>query len=226
MGDSANQATTATADDGVARASERADDTGVPVPRHGRAALLRLASWFEAAETDTAHELFTAAFAVHPARHLGGTGEDAVAATTSWWDAPLARTAAQELRRVLAEPTGDNARPHLSGLALEVLMELLTATLSAGDATLSPVSAGDLELGIRLHIRSAPTARITLRGADGDLTLEGLRMQITAYAVDAGTDADEIDDTEDTDDTAVSDTTTDDCGLAGLDPGIRLVRQA
>ncbi|WP_415840331.1 DUF2397 family protein, partial [Nocardiopsis gilva] len=136
------------------------------------------------------------------------------------------RTAAQELRRVLAEPTGDNARPHLSGLALEVLMELLTATLSAGDATLSPVSAGDLELGIRLHIRSAPTARITLRGADGDLTLEGLRMQITAYAVDAGTDADEIDDTEDTDDTAVSDTTTDDCGLAGLDPGIRLVRQA
>nr|WP_246422670.1 DUF2397 family protein [Nocardiopsis mwathae] len=187
--------------------------------------MLRLATWFEAAESDTAHELFTAAFGAHPARHLGGTGEDAVAATTSWWDAPLARTAAlrlagalpaapvpdhgdqqarlrdaaessahwrrtaaQELRRVLAEPTGDDARPHLSGLALDVLMELLTAALGAGDATLSPVCAGDLELGIRLHVRSVPDARIILRGADGDLTLEGLRMQVTAYAVETGTD--------------------------------------
>ncbi|CAM3694678.1 DUF2397 family protein [Nocardiopsis rhodophaea] len=262
MGDSANQATTAAADGGAARASERAGETGVPVPRHGRAALLRLASWFEAAETDTAHELFTAAFALHSARHLGGAGEEAVAATTSWWDAPIARTAAlrltsalpaapipdhtdqqarlrdaaessahwrrtaaQELRRVLAEPTGDDARPHLSSLALEVLMELLTAALSAGDATFSPVSAGDLELGIRLHVQSAPAARITLRGADGDLALDGLRMQITAYSVDAGADAD-TDESDGTDDTAVSGTTTDHCGLAGLDPGIRLVRQA
>ena len=70
-------------------ADDRADEgqgTGDrPVPRHGRAALLRLAAWFEEAEPDRADALATAAFALYPARHLEGRADDSVAATTSWW---------------------------------------------------------------------------------------------------------------------------------------------
>ncbi|MFE1167707.1 DUF2397 family protein [Nocardiopsis sp. NPDC058789] len=81
-------------------ADDRADDgqgTGErPVPRHGRAALLRLATWFEAAEPDRAEALATAAFALHPARHLEGRVDDTVAATTSWWHAEADRSTVTE----------------------------------------------------------------------------------------------------------------------------------
>ncbi len=192
-----------------------------PVPRHGRAALLRLAGWFAAADAATAHEVYTAAFALHPATHLGGPAEDdSVAATTSWWDGPLAptaavrlssalpaaparahgaqrarlrdaaessahwrRSAAQELRRVLAEPTAADARVLLSSSAMDVLMELLTAALGSGDATRAPVSAGDLELGIRLHVRHVSEAAVSVRGSGGDLDLDGLRLRVTPFAV-------------------------------------------
>ncbi|WP_238580958.1 DUF2397 family protein [Streptomonospora alba] len=188
------------------------------MPRHGRAALLRLAAWFEGADPRSAHEICSAAFAVHGATHLGGPSEEPAGATSSWWNAPLAggaaarlanalpaapvrdhteqrsrlrdaaessahwrRSAAQELRRVLAEATGGDSRIRLSTPAMEVLMELLTAALGSGDATRHPVSAGDLELGIRLHIRHDPRAAITLRGSDGDLGLEGLRLRVTSF---------------------------------------------
>ncbi|MBB5997933.1 DUF2397 family protein [Streptomonospora salina] len=201
------------------------------MPRHGRAALLRLAAWFEDADPRSAHEICSAAFAVHGATHLGGPGEDPVGAASSWWTAPLAdgaaarlanalpaaevrdhaeqrsrlrdaaessahwrRSAAQELRRVLSEATGGDSRIRLSTPAMEVLMELLTAALGTGDATRHPVSAGDLELGVRLHIRHDPRAAITLRGADGDLGLEGLRLRVTSF--DAPDETAEIPDAE------------------------------
>ncbi len=194
------------------------DTADRPVSRHGRASLLRLAGWFEAADADTAHALYTAAFATYPARHLGGQGGATVAAT-SWWNAPLAdtaaarlasattaapvqdhseqrarlrdeaessahwrRSAAQEVRRLLADLTGDDSRLHLSPSALGVLMDLLTAALASGDAAHDVVSAGDLELDIRLHVTRAPGASVALRGAEGDLTLEGLRLRATSYA--------------------------------------------
>lgn len=53
---------------------------------------LRLAGWFDAATPDDAHVLYTSAFALYGARHLGVTLEPAIAeslpATASWWDAP------------------------------------------------------------------------------------------------------------------------------------------
>ncbi|MDA8368794.1 MAG: DUF2397 family protein [Nocardiopsaceae bacterium] len=218
------------------------------MPRHGRAALLRLASWFDAADTETAHEIFTAAFGIYGARHLGGLGEETVAATTSWWDAPLAhiaaarltsalptacvrfhrdqkarlrdtaessahwrRLAAQEIRRVLNGPTEGDSRLHLSNSALDVLMELLTAALGSGDATRGPVAAGDLELDIRLYVRYAPSASIIVRGADGELTLEGLRLQATSFeAAEA----------------AFSGEAETDSGAAQPGDGVRLVRHA
>ncbi|QBI55997.1 hypothetical protein EKD16_21205 [Streptomonospora litoralis] len=191
-----------------------------PVPRHGRAALLRLAAWFENADARSADEICTAAFGTQAATHLGGPCDEPAGATVSWWDAPLAsvaaarlssalpadpvrdhtaqrsrlrdaaessahwrRTAAQELRRVLAEATGGDSRIRLSDPALEVLMELLTAALGSGDATRRPVSVGDLELGVRLNVRHDPEASITLRGSGGDLSLDGLRLQVTTFSV-------------------------------------------
>ena len=69
------------------RADDEQDTDGRPVPRHGRAALLRLATWLEVAEPDRADALATAALALHPAHHLEGRVDDGVAATTSWWQA-------------------------------------------------------------------------------------------------------------------------------------------
>ncbi|RCV52767.1 DUF2397 family protein [Marinitenerispora sediminis] len=214
MGDSPNQATTiGSADPGTAGPAGRSS-------RRGRAELLRLAAWFEAADTETAHALCTAAFALYPARHLGGTHDESVAATTSWWDAPAAtpvsrsaprgpaalvddhseqqarlrdaaeaaahwrRSAAQEVRRVLAEPAADGEPLRLSSAAMDVLMELLTAALGSGDAGSAPVSAGDLELDVRLHVRHDPGAVLTLREAGGDLVLESLRLRATGYAAE------------------------------------------
>lgn len=54
-----------------------------------RADLLRLATWFDEADTESAHRIFDAAFGAYPSRHLGnGPEEDSgrAGATTSWWD--------------------------------------------------------------------------------------------------------------------------------------------
>ncbi|WP_393916449.1 DUF2397 family protein [Halostreptopolyspora alba] len=201
--------------DSASKAAPAPDDASVP--RHGRASLLRLARWFEAAEPETAHAIHTAAFATYRARHLSGQGA-ATVATTSWWNAPLAdtaaaklavaspvapvpdhteqrarlrdaaessahwrRSAAREVRRLLTEPTRDDSRLHLTPAALGVLMDLLTAALGSGDAARGAVSAGDLELDIRLQVTRAPTASVVLSGAGGDLTIDGLRLQATSY---------------------------------------------
>ncbi|WP_082376620.1 DUF2397 family protein [Nocardiopsis sp. NRRL B-16309] len=204
------------------RTDDRADDgqgTGErPVPRHGRAALLRLASWFEEAGPERADDLARAAYALHPALHLEGRVDEGIAATTGWWQAepdrspvvehpgtrPPApvrdhraqqarlrdaaessahwrRAGASQIRALLTEPTGDRARVDLSGAGMEVLMELLTAALGAGDAARSSTSAGDLEFSLRLHVVSAPGAEVTVQGEGGDLTLEGVRLCVTPY---------------------------------------------
>ncbi|GAA3968697.1 hypothetical protein GCM10022630_07070 [Thermobifida alba] len=186
---------------------------------HGRAAVLRLASWFEQADAATAHRLYTAAFALHPARHLGGSTEETVAAAASWWDTPAAdtsavrparrgvlapaedhsaqqarlrdtaeaaahwrRSAAEEVRSLLTDLTPRTGRLAMSEAALGVLMELLTRALGSGDATAAPVSAGDLELDIRLHVRHDSGAALVLGEDGGDLTLTGLRLRATPYA--------------------------------------------
>lgn len=56
--------------------------------------LLRLAGWFDAATPDEAHVLYTSAFALYSARHLGIPLDpdvaEALPATVSWWQAPAA----------------------------------------------------------------------------------------------------------------------------------------
>ncbi|WP_433698582.1 DUF2397 family protein [Nocardiopsis sp. CA-288880] len=95
------------------RADTRADDVqgagGRPGPRHGRAALLRLASWFEEADPDRADALATAAYGLHPALHLEGRTDEGVAATTSWWQAaPDRSTVTEHPGSRLPEPVRDH----------------------------------------------------------------------------------------------------------------------
>jgi uncharacterized protein (TIGR02677 family) len=64
--------------------------TGAEASRRGD--LLRLARLFDAADDDTAHRVWGAAFGLYPSRHLSALPEvDDVPATTSWWDAPPAQ---------------------------------------------------------------------------------------------------------------------------------------
>ncbi|MBB6120979.1 DUF2397 family protein [Nocardiopsis algeriensis] len=79
------------ADDG--RSGERS------APRHGRAALLRLAAWLEEAGPERADALAGAAYALGPARFLTGRADDETAATRSWWQA-------EPDRSIVAEPPG------------------------------------------------------------------------------------------------------------------------
>jgi uncharacterized protein (TIGR02677 family) len=55
-----------------------------------RRELLRLAAWLDTADDDTAADLYTAAFRLYPARHLGIAADQqtVVPATTSWWPSP------------------------------------------------------------------------------------------------------------------------------------------
>ncbi|WP_160049960.1 DUF2397 family protein [Nocardiopsis sp. FR4] len=82
------------------RTDDRADDAqgtgGRPAPRHGRAALLRLATWFEEAGPERADALANAAYALHPALHLEGRVDEGVAATSSWWQAEPDRSTVVE----------------------------------------------------------------------------------------------------------------------------------
>lgn len=55
--------------------------------------LLRLATWFETADDETAHAMWAAAFGLYPCRHLGFAADNdstPVPATSSWWSTPVA----------------------------------------------------------------------------------------------------------------------------------------
>ncbi len=81
---------------------------------------LRLAGWFDAATPHDAHVLYTSAFALYGARHLGVALEPAIAdalpATTSWWDAPPAPVPVSIRERGDRNPRGRAVRvPDHSG---------------------------------------------------------------------------------------------------------------
>ncbi|PMR62652.1 TIGR02677 family protein [Verrucosispora sp. ts21] len=72
----------------LANAKRMVRSTGNGASR--RRELLRLAAWLDTADEETAADLFTSAFGLYPARHLGLAAEAQVVvpATASWWPAP------------------------------------------------------------------------------------------------------------------------------------------
>src|SRR6202453_147045 len=72
----------------ITNAKRLLDSSGTGFSR--RADFLRLARWFSAADDESSHRLYAAAFGVYPARHLLFGAEEPdprIGPTTSWWDA-------------------------------------------------------------------------------------------------------------------------------------------
>jgi uncharacterized protein (TIGR02677 family) len=71
----------------ITNAKRLLDSSGTGFSR--RADFLRLARWFSAADDESAHRLYAAAFGIYPSRHLLFGAEEPdprIGPTTSWWD--------------------------------------------------------------------------------------------------------------------------------------------
>ncbi|WP_026119479.1 DUF2397 family protein [Nocardiopsis ganjiahuensis] len=173
------------------RADEGQDTGDRPVPRHGRAALLRLAAWFEESGPDRADALATAAFALHPARHLEGRVDDSVAATTSWWQSePDRSTVTEHPGTRLPEPVRDHraqqarlrdaaeSSAHWRRAGAEQVRSLLTEP--TGDRARLDLSGAGMEVLMELLTAALGSGDATRRPTSaGDLEF-GLRLHVHA----------------------------------------------
>jgi uncharacterized protein (TIGR02677 family) len=164
---------------------------GTGVSRHSD--FIRLARWFEAADADTAHRIFDAAFGAYPARHvfLGPDHDlDHTVVTTSWWDADPVDVPLSLRERGDRTPRGRNAPVPDPGLEREQLLaeaeeeerarraagaELLAAARLNG-AVVSP-AARDLVLALLGDLLAAnQDLRQTCERTEPDL---GLALRVT-----------------------------------------------
>lgn len=91
-----------------------------------RADLLKLASWFQGADSDTAHRLYDAAFGGYPARHLLIGPEEADPSTgpnTSWWDSAPVDVPVSLRERGDRTPRGRSSRVPDPGADAQHLLE-------------------------------------------------------------------------------------------------------
>ncbi|KHD76794.1 TIGR02677 family protein [Actinoplanes utahensis] len=127
-----------------------------------RRELLRLAAWLDAADEDLAADLFTSAYGLYPARHLGiaADAQMVVPATTSWWPEP-----AVEVPVSLRERGARAARGRVSGVAdrsaqQRALIEQAAAEQLARAAAAAELLSAAASLGtVRL---SEPAIRLLL----------------------------------------------------------------
>ncbi|MFE6305963.1 DUF2397 family protein [Nocardiopsis sp. NPDC057823] len=145
-------------------ADDRADDERSggerPAPRHGRAALLRLASWFEDAGPERADALAAAAYALYPARHLRGRVDEGVAATTGWWQAEPDRSTVTE--RPGTRPP-EPVRDHRAQQA---------RLRDAAESSAHWRRAGAAQVRALLARPTGPRARLDLSGAGMEVLME------------------------------------------------------
>lgn len=157
-----------------------------------RVDFLRLALFFSRADAPRAHELASAAFGMFGARHLGGAGgddTDPVAASTSWWDAPVAsipislrergdttsrgRTSrvqdrSQERRHLLAR------RAELEKRAAAARAELLEAGAGGFEARLSEPALRELQ-----RVLTRAVADLGPDSPTGAVSLDGVRCAVS-----------------------------------------------
>jgi uncharacterized protein (TIGR02677 family) len=137
-----------------------------------RRELLRLAAWLDAADEDTAADLYTSAFGLYSARHLGiaDDPEAVVAATASWWP-----TAAVGVPVALRERGVRAARGRASGLADRSLQRQALIEKAAAEQQRRVAAAAELLSA------AADLASVRLSAPAIHLLLE-----LTAQALGAG----------------------------------------
>jgi uncharacterized protein (TIGR02677 family) len=125
---------------------------------------LRLARWFDEASPHDAHVLYTSAFALYGARHLGVCLEpdlaDVLPATTSWWEAPPAPVPVSIRERGDRAPRGRVVRVPDHGAQKERLLDERRRHDELRAAAIAELAAvGDRLADIRL---SAPAMTVVL----------------------------------------------------------------
>jgi uncharacterized protein (TIGR02677 family) len=168
--------------------------------------LLRLAGWFDAATPEEAHVLYTSAFALYSARHLGiqldAEVAEALPATASWWRAPAAPVPVSIRERGDRNPRGRVARvadhrAHKERLAAERRRESdqraqAVAELVAVGERLGEVRLSGPALQVLLELLALATARLGpelagtsagLVDADIELWLEPAYGSVTLRSV-------------------------------------------
>ncbi|BCY13426.1 DUF2397 domain-containing protein [Actinoplanes sp. L3-i22] len=148
-----------------------------------RADLLKLASWFRAADSDTAHRLYDAAFGSYPARHLLIGPEEAdpsAGPNTSWWDSTPVDVPVSLRERGDRTPRGRNARVPDPGADAQHLLERARRRSEARRA-----AAAELIAAGTLH-------RSRLSRAARELLLDKLSGLVAAVSL-AGTAAEDRD---------------------------------
>ena len=143
-----------------------------------RADLLKLASWFHTADSDTAHRLFDAAFGCYPVRHLLIGPEEADPSAgpgTSWWDSSPVDVPVSLRERGDRSPRGRNSRVPDPGADAEQLLE--RARRRSEDRR---AAAAELAAAGTLH-------RSRLSRAARDLLLDKLSPLIAAASLTGAT---------------------------------------
>lgn len=139
-----------------------------------RADLLKLASWFHGADSDTAHRLYDAAFGSYPARHLLIGPEEADPSAgpgTSWWDGSPVDVPVSLRERGDRTPRGRNSRVPDPGADAEQLLERARRRNEARRA-----AAAELAAAGRLH-------RVRLSRAARELLLDKLSPLVAAVSL-------------------------------------------
>jgi len=127
-----------------------------------RRELLRLASWLDAADQDTAADLYASAFGLYAARHLGiaADAEAVVPATESWWARPAVQVPVALRDRGERTPRGRASGVADRSAQQRVLLDQATETQrQRADAAAELLSAAADLSAVRL---SAPAIHLLL----------------------------------------------------------------
>lgn len=138
---------------------------------------LRLAGWFDAATPEAAHVLYTSAFGLYSARHLGvqldAEVAEALPATVSWWRAPPAPVPVSIRERGDRNPRGRvvrvaDHRAQKERLAAERRHEAEQRAQAVAELVAVGERLGEVRLsGAALHVLLELLARATARlGSD------------------------------------------------------------
>lgn len=150
-----------------------------------RGDLIKLARWFDSSDDATAHDVYTAAFGLYGARHLGTVpaGEDELPATTSWWDGPVAPVPVSLRERGSRAPRGRAAGAEDYAAQRERLRKEAADTAERQRAAAAELRAAGPRLGeIRL---SPPATRLLL-----DLVARSLATATPGFSRVSGADDD------------------------------------